>query len=320
MRFRRQRRWPSGDSAVALVICVWLCARARAAELPGGKGTGGSVGAAGTPGSSGAKEGTYILQRTSDGGYVHSDQRFEAHIAPDGQVTFKDVHGHVGVSLLGLPLFGDPSARGERPSVQRALSDWVRPNPKRAIPFSLPEQPGFADPVLALPAEMRRPMGPMLITVSGTFDLTDELMLRFGQGWYRYEKAKFLSATFEFRLKMAVAEHRRLLRAAIDVLPDRLDALWADDGYTPREKRRILFLLWAEADRTEPSTGAVVETIEIWIRRRLPRGSALAFSALELSECRNQIAGRAFSPYGAMGDAGVVQPPVDAGTRDAASP
>ena len=131
-------------------------------------------------------EGTYVLQPKADGSYSYNALTFEARIAPDGHVTFKDLHGAAGLTVLGMPLFGAPEPPGRRPSLERTISDWLRPNPKLTIPFSLPENPGFADPTLALPADMRRPMGPTLFGLTGTFDLTDELMLQAGQGWYRF--------------------------------------------------------------------------------------------------------------------------------------
>ena len=280
------RRSAWGVNAVAGIVVLRFCAPAAATSV---------VKAEGRPKPT---EGTYVLQPAADGGYTYNAKTFEARIARDGHVTFKDVHGSAGLTVLGMPLFGAPEPPGGRPSLSLAISDWLRPNPKRPIPFSLPESPGFADPTLALPAEMRRPLGPMLVGVTGTFDLTDELMLQTGQGWYRTDKAKFLSATFEFRLKMAVTEHRRLLLAAIDELPDRLRALWADGRYTPRERRRIVFLLWAEVDVRDDSGRAIVRAIESWIRNELPEGSASAYTPDELKEFQRTAEGRVFSPYG----------------------
>lgn len=43
----------------------------------------------------------------------------------------------------------------------------------------------------------------------GSFDLTDKIMNWVGQGWYRYEKAQVLAATFEFRTQLAAAYQRK---------------------------------------------------------------------------------------------------------------
>jgi hypothetical protein len=108
-----------------------------------------------------ANEGTYVLRRAPDGGYTYNALTFEARIAPDGHVTFNDMRGSAGATLLGSPLFGAPEPSGGRPSLQRVITDWLRPKPDRASPFSLPEHPELADPLLALPVDMRRPLGPI---------------------------------------------------------------------------------------------------------------------------------------------------------------
>jgi hypothetical protein len=143
----------------------------------------------------------------------------------------------------------------------------------------------------------------MFVSVSGTFDLTDELMRAAGQTTYRYEKAKFLSATFEFRVKLAAEQHRKLLREAIAGLPERLDALWGDAAYTPREKRRILCMLWAELEVVDPDHRLAADAIVGWVRRRLPAGTPLAYSAAEQARCTAE-ANRPFAIYDTAADGG----------------
>ena len=134
------------------------------------------------------------------------------------------------------------------------------------------------------------------IHVRGSFALKDELMFLTGQGWYRYEKAKFLSATFDFRVRLAAKRHARLQREAIADLPDRLDGLWRDTGFTPREKRRIVCLLWAEVNVDQPDTRKAADVITSWIRRRLAAGSTDAYTAPELAAC-GESGRRPFAPY-----------------------
>jgi len=80
----------------------------------------------------------------------------------------------------------------------------------------------------------------MAIEVSGGFDLTDEIMRGLGKDPYALDKARFLSATFEFRMKLAIAQRKLQMRKALDELPQVLDDLWADGRYSARERRRIL--------------------------------------------------------------------------------
>jgi hypothetical protein len=247
-----------------------------------------------------ANEGSYALSRTSDGGYRYRDMRFEARIAPDGHVTFEDVHVSGDIYVLGLPLLGKKgrSADDQRPSLATTLGrllkgDRTRPFVREPFPFHR----YHADPWLALPRDItERPPGPLFVTATGTFDLTDELMRMVGQDPYRYEKAKFLSATFEFRLKMAALHHRKMLQEAIRDLPARLDALWADPAYAEREKRGILCLLWSEVEVGNDHARTAALAIETWIGRRLPAGAPGAYSADETAACA-AAAGRPFAPY-----------------------
>ena len=64
----------------------------------------------------------------------------------------------------------------------------------------------------------------------------------------------------------------------------------------PREKRRIICLLWAEVNLREHGAGKASEVIESWIRRRLPEGSADAYSAAERAAC-SADGKRPFEPY-----------------------
>ena len=67
--------------------------------------------------------------------------------------------------------------------------------------------------------------------VIGTFDLTDEYYRMLGEDPYRYEKARFLSTTFEMRIKMAAeSPGPRLATLAARPAQLRLDRLWKDTG------------------------------------------------------------------------------------------
>lgn len=136
------------------------------------------------------------------------------------------------------------------------------------------------------------------IDVVGTFDLTDEVIRLAGQGWYKYEKAKFLSATFEFRVCLAAARQAKLLEEALEELPARLTALWGSPEFTAREKRRIVCLLWAEVDVAHARSRVAADTILTWVRDRLPPESRDAYGAAELAACAAD--GRPFSPYGVV--------------------
>ena len=239
-------------------------------------------------------EGTYRLWHAPDGSYVYDDIRFEARIAPDGHVTFKDIHLRLETYVFGVPLRRYKTDGNERrPSVVGALRQAIRGDIEGALPIDPSLCPANSDPGRSA-GPCRLALAP--ITLVGKFDLTDEVMNLTGQGWYRYEKAKFISATFEFRVKLAAEEYRKRLTEAVADLPHRFDLLWSDLRYTAREKRRIICLTWAEVDLEDPATRIAAERIIAWVRRGLPQGSAAAYSDDEVAGCPKNGA-RSFQPY-----------------------
>lgn len=133
------------------------------------------------------------------------------------------------------------------------------------------------------------------------FDLTDEFSQELGHGTlYRHEKANFLAATFRERTDMAARAQAAQMRVAVQEIPARLDALWADTRYRRRERRRIIFLLWAEVNRPASGSPSARAVIEKWIRRRLPVGSPDAYSKPELEALSHERPDLPpFAPYAA---------------------
>jgi hypothetical protein len=133
-----------------------------------------------------------------------------------------------------------------------------------------------------------------------SFDLSDEFVREFGHGTSNpYAKADFLAATFKRRTAMAAEVNSRQMRAARTALPLQLDALWGDTRYRRRERRRIVFLLWQEVDKSSADGRSTAAAIEAWIRKRLPRGSADAYNDQELDAYSHERRGEpAFNPYG----------------------
>jgi hypothetical protein len=133
-----------------------------------------------------------------------------------------------------------------------------------------------------------------------SFDLSDEFARELGHGTaYPYPKANFLAATFTRRTEMAAELNSRQMRAARTELPRQLDALWDDTRYRRRERRRIVFLLWQEVDKSSADGRSTSTAIEAWIRRRLPRGSSDAYTDQELDAYSHERRGEPpFNPYG----------------------
>lgn len=200
-------------------------------------------------------------------------------------VTFKDKRG--SISVPSLPFLGKPLPQG--PTLEGVIRDYLRNRRRRGPPSPPPE----LEPPPALPRKLeqsevcppRSPCHvlpvPSSVEVRGGFDLTDEIMRAHGQEPYAYEKARFLSATFEFRIQMAIEARKADLKSSLAILPERLDQLLDDERYSVRERRRILYELWYETDATAEGERAA-RAIEAAIRRRLPCGSALAYPREEL--------------------------------------
>ena len=230
----------------------------------------------------------YELRRW-DEGYVWENEKFEAHVARDGVVSFKDKHGSATVSAFSVSIFGIGKAR---PQGKDATSNSKDVPPVLRPSWQLPSQSPYDrsvpwDKICPPDVPCHLPPAPMMVDVSGSFDLTDEILGALGQSPYRVEKARFLSATFEFRIKLAMEARKHDILRALDRLPERLDALWSDGRYSARERRRILSELWLEMDRT--TDGQIAAGIlEQFIRRRLPCGNPDAYTKDELDALAKQ--------------------------------
>jgi hypothetical protein len=135
-----------------------------------------------------------------------------------------------------------------------------------------------------------------------SFDLSDEFVRELTHGTsYPYLKANFLAGTFKRRTAMAAEVTSRQMRAARAELPRQLEALWADTRYRRRERRRIVFLLWQDLDKSSADGRSSATTIEAWIRKSLPRGSDDAYTDQELDAYSHEHSGSpAFNPYGSL--------------------
>jgi hypothetical protein len=241
-------------------------------------------------------EGSYGLRKWGEG-YLYQDQKFEARVAPDGTVSFKDKHVNASM-FTPFSWIGKTRAqqrqqmpdRFERDPAAYRQTPWVAPldSPSRSRTMPPEEVCPPGSSCYALPA-------PMAFEVRGGFDLTDELMRALGKDPNALDKAHFLSATFEFRMKLAIEQRKRQMKKALDDLPRYLDDLWADLRYSPRERRRILYELWYEMDRT-PEGDRAAKMIDAFIRRRLPCAGADGYTPGELDAFRRSHPDRRFAP------------------------
>jgi hypothetical protein len=225
----------------------------------------------------------YGLARSGES-YTYETPHFQAQVARDGVVSFKDKHGGASVAFPFFPFIGNaPRPRG--PTLESTLRGYFD---KRRRPD--PEPPYQPEP-LSRRLEQNEvcPRSspcyweslPVSIVVQGSFDLTDEIMRKLGQDPYGLEKAQFLSATFDFRIKLAMEARKDDLNQGFEHLPGRLDELWGDDRYSPRERRRILYELWYETE-SSPDGERAATIMRAFVRRRLPCGTPDGFTRAEL--------------------------------------
>lgn len=276
--------------SVLVVVLATLCAAAKAPPwLP-------------TPKPAEETHQTVYRLRPDGAGYVYDDPRFQARVARDGVVTFKDKR-----SQIAFPVFPHldllKRARPAGPTLESTLRDLLNPGKRRKpapeVEVGPPLPPGKIVRTEACSrgtcdsADLSEK--PNAVEVGGSFDLTDEIMRAHGQDPYAYEKARFLSSTFEMRMKMAIEARKADLKASLDDLPQRLDELLGDERYSPRERRRILYELWYETDEA-PEGQRVAHLIEELIRQRLPCGSPQGYSPAELEALRGLHPERRFPP------------------------
>lgn len=246
------------------------------------------------------------LERLADGSgdLIYEGPGFTALIKPDGHVVFEDKRvGIVNLGIGPLPLFWPGRLREGESVLQRAirqvpwrpigprptssLEDVIRgamgrrhPEPRRPhvsprgedarSPFYVPLSPYHADPREAHTRHHPSFLDDraVVVRVTGTFDLTDELMRFHGQDPYRFEKAKFLAATSRLRSGLAARQRARNMAEAQRTLSSELDAIAKDTRFSPALRRSIIEDLRAEIDPGIPGGADRRSQIDTFLRER----------------------------------------------------
>ncbi len=240
------------------------------APLPGGPGE--------------ASPEAYRLQRAGDGSgdLTYETGGFRARIARDGAVTFRDRHITALNLLSFLPLSGRSAMRPSVPSLQEVILGVGRKNsPSTPLPPGVPFDPTPNETLYPSTTVSRfrpdvreacRYPSPcfveatvVVINISGTIDATDELMRLAGQDPYRYQKARFLTATRELRIRMAGRAHAEdVARSGAD-LPRHLLEIACDDRMSNADRRAVIVALGAELDGSTPEARALGDRIRRFV-------------------------------------------------------
>jgi len=141
--------------------------------------------------------------------------------------------------------------------------------------------------------------------ILGKFDLTNQLMRAVGQNPYRYEQHRLAEETREERICRMKAAQEQNEREALFRLSGQLATIWNETSPVDL-KRNLLFSLWDECREESTDAGTVSAlayqaTIESFIRKHLPAGSALAFTNTELASLnQRRTSSRKFDPYATL--------------------
>jgi hypothetical protein len=236
-------------------------------------------------GASSDRDRGYDLRPAKDGtgDLVYEGTAFTARIARDGTARFIDKGAQLSKGWRLIPFIPLPLPGGT-PSLQGVVTDLLaRRHPQaRAKPNGEPPP----DPPLPVPNMSRyRPdprevcqpgtpcffegnERPRTVPVTGTFDLTDELMRLDGQDPYRRDKALFLAETRDLRAGMAARALATDVRRAMGELVARLSAIACDERRSVAERRAVIQALRGELDGNTPAAREAVATISRFLATR----------------------------------------------------
>jgi hypothetical protein len=233
----------------------------------------------------GPAEARVDLERTRDGGYRHRDDkaRFEATIAADGSVKFRDLPAISDGSLtfLGFDLTG----RGKRALVREGPLDAEG---NQIAPDRIVNHGPYGPP-------------PILLRAGGRFGGVADLR---GGPTRKQAKAKFLERTQGLRDRLAAeARERDAVRALVQLAAE-LEDIWSDERLDVAARKRKIFALWddcQEAELKAPGGGLGARArrrIEEFVLHNAPAGSHRAFTATELHELNaRRVSRQRFDPY-----------------------
>jgi hypothetical protein len=239
-----------------------------------------------------ARDNEYQLRRLDDGSgdLSYQGSAFEARIHRDGSVSFRDKTftasllpawlpmsiGPRGPTLQGLlrnVFVGRPGAKSATPYAPRGDASEPPPETRTIIPSVTPFRP---DPREACryPSACFFDAAVMVVSVTGTFDLTEILMRMNGKDPYRIQKARFLAHTSDLRVRLAARAHGDDVRKATASLRAELESIAANENLSRAERRAVIQGLAAELDADTEEGRQARAQIEAFLRARFPPSDA----------------------------------------------
>lgn len=146
-----------------------------------------------------------------------------------------------------------------------------------------------------------RTMGPLGL-LQLDFDVTDALMRKKKMDPYASRKLAFLDQTRDARVEVGTEYRKQVLARTSEIVRQNLDAMWA---HLPdaAARKQALFEMWDEVDETGEEAlveaGKSARAVVVgFIRTRLPRGSAQAFTVDDVTRLNAKRRSRStFTPY-----------------------
>jgi hypothetical protein len=225
-------------------------------------------------------------------------------VPPAGEAAH-DFGLQVGAPLINMhDPFADLHEKGDSPVghhvgggryEKKTLQFRAKIDPDGKVHFG--DSPFFTDPGVYTDPEQGN------VGFKVGFDITDALMRAHGMDPYWSAKLKYLEETSDERNGMAVVERGAKIRESMRRMPAFLDGVWRDARYSAAQRRQVLFELWDECAEDGPDdivrAGSEVRvTIESFVRRHLPLGSADAFADDELARLNAKRSSKSeFRPY-----------------------
>jgi hypothetical protein len=213
------------------------------------------------------------------GDLIYQGTGFTARVARDGSVRFDDKGISDGTPLGFLPM----RVAMPVPSLQSSVTALLQGHhPPPAPPSELDQGEAPPETKQLIPEVSRYDVDAregcricstgffeLAVPVNwfGRFDLTDELTRFSGQDPNRTQKAVFLVATREDRIKMASRSHAADIRRANTELPGRLQVIACTDALTYQERRATLVALAAEMDTATSEGASAAKAIDAFVAR-----------------------------------------------------
>lgn len=224
---------------------------------------------------------------------VDQDGSAHFHDKPDGEVHFIiPIPSREGIGNMLRKWYEDPYAQ------TRAGK------PQEVAPVDKAVEGGWNSGLTPMPGqEGGKPDGGASVPIlGGSFDVTSWAMRKFGAGDpYNSRKRALLDSTREERAEKGGAYRAEQLAKSAVIMNGNLAQLWRTVK-DPAERRATLFALWDESAEGEGPQGEAGQRARAqvigFIRAKLPKGSADAFTADELKALDAKRTSSAhFCPY-----------------------